>query len=198
MITYRDIPHHFSFEDVYSLMVDEAKDNAVFVEIGTWFGASAAFLAQKIKDSGKAVTVYAVDNFTAEGAGPVLLARAAEVGGNFYNVFCANMRECGVAEYVKPIIGDSTETAAQFEDGSVDFAYIDACHQYAKVKADILAWLPKIKRGGVLAGHDFDRAHGGVVKAVREIFRQKSVQVMTHSWVVRVDGDVRRPPHPGR
>ena len=50
---------------------------------------------------------------------------------------------------------DSVEAAAEVADGSVDFVYIDADHTYNSVKRDIDAWLPKVKPGGVIGGHDF-------------------------------------------
>ena len=40
-------------------------------------------------------------------------------------------------------------------DGSVDLAFIDAAHDYRNVRADVLAYWPKLKPDGVLAGHDF-------------------------------------------
>lgn len=38
---------------------------------------------------------------------------------------------------------------------SLDFVYLDADHSYEAVKEDIKAWWPKIKPGGILAGHDW-------------------------------------------
>lgn len=51
--------------------------------------------------------------------------------------------------------GYSHEQAASFDDGFLDFAYIDANHDYKWVKQDVEAWWPKIKPGGILAGHDY-------------------------------------------
>ena len=50
----------------------------------------------------------------------------------------------------------SIEAAKGFEDKSVDFVYIDANHAYKYVREDILAWLPKVKKGGIIGGHDWD------------------------------------------
>lgn len=49
----------------------------------------------------------------------------------------------------------SEEAARQIPDASLDFVYLDARHDYASVKEDIALWYPKVKPGGVLAGHDY-------------------------------------------
>lgn len=60
--------------------------------------------------------------------------------------------------------------AGVFEDGSLDFVYIDALHDYESVLADIKAWWPKVRVGGILAGHDFSHDWPGVMRAVKEVF----------------------------
>jgi hypothetical protein len=42
-----------------------------------------------------------------------------------------------------------------FNDESLDFVYIDANHKYDFVKKDIALWYPKVRRGGILSGHDY-------------------------------------------
>ena len=49
----------------------------------------------------------------------------------------------------------SDEAAPQFQDNSVDLVYIDGDHQREGVQLDVDLWWPKIKPGGILAGHDF-------------------------------------------
>jgi len=49
----------------------------------------------------------------------------------------------------------STDAAALFPDGSLDFAFVDADHSYAAVRADLSAWWPKVRAGGLLCGHDY-------------------------------------------
>lgn len=48
----------------------------------------------------------------------------------------------------------STEAAKKFEDESLDFVYLDGDHRFRFVLEDILAWWPKIKKGGLISGHD--------------------------------------------
>lgn len=49
----------------------------------------------------------------------------------------------------------STSAALLFADESVDIVYLDAMHHYLAVWDDILAWWPKVKPCGLLAGHDY-------------------------------------------
>ncbi|KAK3252098.1 hypothetical protein CYMTET_38591 [Cymbomonas tetramitiformis] len=54
------------------------------------------------------------------------------------------------------ILRNSTvEAVKYFEDESVDFIYIDARHDYMSVKEDLELWYPKIRPGGIIAGHDY-------------------------------------------
>ena len=66
----------------------------------------------------------------------------------------------------------SLEAARNIENGSLDFVFIDADHSYEGCKADIEAWLPKLKPDGLLSGHDYDHPGYklfGVKRAVDEI-----------------------------
>lgn len=63
----------------------------------------------------------------------------------------------------------SVEAAKDFEDGELDFVFLDCNHRFEFVVADIAAWLPKLRVGSLLAGHDYSHPKGkqfGVVEAV--------------------------------
>jgi len=49
----------------------------------------------------------------------------------------------------------STSAAAAIADRSMDFIYIDANHAEAFVRQDLEAWVPKVRSGGIVAGHDY-------------------------------------------
>lgn len=67
----------------------------------------------------------------------------------------------------------SPDATVLFADKSLDFMYIDANHSYEAVTKDIEAWWPKMKPGGIFAGHDYDALDPGTIQAVNE-FRDKT------------------------
>lgn len=84
------------------------------------------------------------------------------------DAFAAACRLAGADSRVRLLRAASPSAAARFPDGSLDFAYIDANHSYPAVAADLRAWYPKVRPGGLLAGHDYlDGVVGGCVFGVR-------------------------------
>jgi predicted O-methyltransferase YrrM len=154
MINYTQIPGWFSEEAFYDRVVDSAPDDATFVEIGCWLGKSTCYLAQHIKASNKRIRLFAVDTWKGSGNEPDMLHAVAQAGGSVLDLFQKNMEAAGVLDQVNCLVSDSVSAAEQFGTATCDFVFIDADHSYEAVKADILAWAPKVKPGGILAGHD--------------------------------------------
>jgi hypothetical protein len=154
----------FNFRRVYEEMVARAASGAVFVEVGCWKGRSAAFLGVEILRSGTPIALHCVDHF--EGSDESI-HRADPALPDLRAVFEANMAPCVAAGLDLTVhAARSAEAAARFADGSVDFVWLDAGHDHASVAADIAAWLPKVKPGGVMGGDDWPME--GVARAVRE------------------------------
>jgi len=87
--------------------------------------------------------------------------------------------------------GDSIEMAKTFENKSLDFVYIDADHQFSSVLHDIVAWLPKVRSGGIISGHDYDPyppENFDVKRAVDMFFKEVHLtEEHPRSWWVEVE-----------
>lgn len=73
------------------------------------------------------------------------------------------------AEY---IMLPSNEAVNKFENHSLDLVYIDANHGYSEVVEDIAIWMPKVKKGGILSGHDYIDTQSKVIPAVHKFFEK--------------------------
>ena len=82
---------------------------------------------------------------------------------------------------------DSVSASREFIDGSFDFIYIDADHTYESVKSDIEAWLPKVRKGGIIAGHDYQPSWKGVIRAIDEKFGKPDQTFADSSWIKMIE-----------
>jgi predicted O-methyltransferase YrrM len=147
---YQSIRGWCDFEPLYAEMVRAAPARgAWFVEVGAYLGKSTAYMAVEIANSGKDIRFDVIDTWKG----------SAEHGdcrdvrdGTLYQQFLANMAP--VRWLVRPVVLDSLSAARAADDALFDFVFIDASHRQEDVCRDIKAWLPKVKTGGVLAGHD--------------------------------------------
>ena len=166
---YASIPGWFYFQDLYENIAASAKEGDHYVEVGAWKGRSTAFLATEIANSGKRIQFDVIDTW--EGSKEHLAGGAYEdqdvINGTLFETFKNNMRP--VEGYYNPIRTTSLEAAKQYQDNSLDFVLLDASHSYEDVREDIIAWLPKVKVGGILAGDDYHYSWPGVIKAVDEL-----------------------------
>lgn len=80
----------------------------------------------------------------------------------------------------------SLEAAAEIESESLDFVFVDGDHRYEAVLADILAYKPKIRKGGLLIGDDFNWRGNleNVGRAVSAVFGYE-YSVINDLWFVR-------------
>lgn len=116
-------------------------------EVGVWRGHMSAALLQRPD-----LELYMVDDwigneeFASLGYGP---------DDQMANKAMA-VEQTSFAAVRRHVVHNTSVVAAEgCEDGSLDFVFIDAEHSYDSVKSDISAWLPKLKPGGLLCGHDY-------------------------------------------
>jgi hypothetical protein len=73
----------------------------------------------------------------------------------------------------------------KFENESLDLVYIDGDHRFECVMIDILLWLPKIKIGGYICGHDYTDQYVGM--AVRKLLGMPHEIFDDSSWLKKID-----------
>lgn len=105
---------------------------------------------------------------------------------NFYNVAVSRLIHMNHFN-VEIIRKTSLEAVKQFEPGSLDFVFIDGNHHFDFVVQDIIAWTPIVRRGGIVAGHDYKPEGSetipipfGVIEAVNAYTAAHKI----HDWFV--------------
>ena len=89
----------------------------------------------------------------------------------------------------------SLDAAKAFADGSLDFAYIDANHTEPYVTQDIEAWTPKVKTGGIIAGHDYAilrHEKYDVIEAVNSYVKKHGIQLYIWGLNSKADPSLKR------
>lgn len=155
------------------------------VEVGSWAGLSALALAQHCD------VVYCIDHW--EGGTPFPEGPEGKVDNigidaptigpkKAFQTFCRNVGD-NLMRSIIPCVGRS-RTWAEIWPSTVDLVYIDASHDYDSVKQDIALWLPHVRDGGIIAGHDYGFFEG-VTRAVYEAFGARVQVAGKLVWWVR-------------
>lgn len=166
--------------------------NARGVEVGVFRGVLSQYLLRKGVDR-----LFMVDTWAPAEEQPEHYREtkdycaglsAAECGANEALARAVATRSGGKAVVLKL---PSVEAAHQINDGSMDFVFLDADHSYEGVRDDIAAWLPKVRKGGWIGGHDYandmpEYDFSGVKRAVDEAFPEGVELDDNFTWFVRV------------
>jgi predicted O-methyltransferase YrrM len=119
-------------------------ENALYAEIGSYFGCSAHLIA-----SYSDAKVWAHDWWAEDETG-VLCDPPSDV----FHKFIENVKRNSFEERIIPVIGKSVDTIKTHEDQILDLSFVDGDHTYDGAKADFHNILPKMKKGGVILAHD--------------------------------------------
>jgi len=159
---------------IIEFLSKRAGKNLIGVELGVWKG----FNAERMLQSLDIKKLYLVDPYLdyVESTGFVW-------EDHVKNEDIARNRLKKYESKIEFLLMNSSEAKDLIED-ELDFVYIDADHRYSHVKEDIENYYPKLKRGGVLAGHDFCARFLGVVKAVMEFSNSRNLELFAdyHDW----------------
>lgn len=154
-------------------------ENPVTVEIGVAEG----YFSQHICENWKPSIHYCVDSYTNHENSKGDCGAPQE--WHDMNLAIAKWKLYNSRHLVRWMRGISWEMSKEIEDYSIDFLYLDAGHDYESVKKDLHAWYNKVKRGGIIAGHDFLNRGFGVKQAVMDFCAAGKF----HLNVIREDKD---------
>ena len=155
-------------------LIKELEPSTIMAEIGCYTGESSLMFIQ----SGKVRMLYCIDPFTSnyDTTDTVSESDFKEVEKlfdiNTHNLPVTKMKMCF--------------TDAFNELPELDFIYIDGDHRYEAVKNDIKLAFKKVKKGGIIAGHDYCNECEGVIRAVNEFFGKPNKIYSDSSWMVRL------------
>jgi cephalosporin hydroxylase len=181
---YQDIEGWFDFPHVYREALARVKPGGSMTEVGVCYGKSFFFLAVEAARIELDVALHAVDPF--------------RWPHDCWQVFQTRAKSIEKIVDIRIHRGLSTIVArSQFSDQSQDFIFIDAEHTHEQVRNDMHAWWPKVKKGGVLAGHDWGREYPGVEKAVVEFIQHER---LSHAdlRVILCEEQAEKPAHDAR
>lgn len=123
------------------------------VELGVQAGIYSEILCQNIPDH----ELFCVDPWGA------YHRQSAERSEEYYQIAKERLSKYNTTLMRIP----SLEAVKEFADNSLDFVYIDELHEFNPCMMDILCWEPKVRPGGIVAGHDYCQYfQGGVIRAV--------------------------------
>ena len=134
------------------------------IEIGTCRGESTAYFLDKCPNVELLTTIDPYKGYQ-DWNGEI----TQETVDRFMEVAQKNLERFG--ERVVMLREESVNAADKFEDESVDFIFVDGDHSYDATLADCIRYYPKLKKGGIFCGHDYQTIEG--VRTAVDEYRAK-------------------------
>ena len=172
-MTYHHIPGRNVMRPIYELALSRTPQGGKWVEVGVALGRGIAEMARILLDAGRHdVTLYAVDPWGGYARNGEQADMSEKHGGD-WGLFLDMMQANAAHELrrIHVVRADSTQAARLFDADSLHLVILDADHTEHAVTEDIGAWLPRVRKGGIIGGDDHDETHfPGVRKACERYF----------------------------
>jgi cephalosporin hydroxylase len=145
------------------------------IEIGSYAGESTVIFAKNFKN------VVAIDPFLNDYDVNDITCQYMDLT-NVYSVFFNNTAPYSNISLIKKTSDDAVD---ELKSQTFDFIYIDGLHTYTQIKKDISNYLPLVKPGGFIAGHDYHPVYQGVVDGILETIGYPDHTFRDTSWIKR-------------
>ena len=174
---YKDVYGFCDYVGLYRKAVEIFPSGSHFVEVGSFLGKSAVFMAVEIINSGKNIKFDCIDHW--EGSAEHSDNENIDTE-NLYENFLENIQP--VKGIINPVRAESVVASKLYKPNSLDFIFIDASHDERSVREDLTYWLPRLKENGMIAGDDIDNK--GVADAVKWFFDTGKLEIIGRQWLL--------------
>ena len=148
-------------------------------EIGVFLGKNTRILKKEFPDS----HIYLIDPWKPD-LNYLNSGNAVSKNNSTYEAAYLHVLSLFETDKNITILRKCSEDSIAFLPDNLDLIFIDANHEYHAIKHNISIFLPKIRSGGILAGHNFgQKKFPGVTKAVKEIFKDNFLLGQDKVWV---------------
>lgn len=179
---YENVYGWFNYQWFFNQAIDNALSGETIVEIGAFRGKSACYAGVEIANRRPDLRFVSVDHFEGmpchrNASNPVFIPELLNNSDYLYMEYLRNTSP--VSEWVQAWRLNSQKAHELVDDNSLAAVFIDGDHSYSGCYADIQNWLPKVRSGGFIGGHDYNWK--GVKKAVTKAF-SNNVTIAKRSW----------------
>lgn len=184
---------HSMFGDApaFDWLIDTVKPSTI-IEIGSWKGHSANYMADACKRNGLHTKIVCVDSFLGGPEHwllPGMLDQLYRVNGmpTIINRFLGNTAERKNEDMIFPLSLDSLSASQvlQHFGFKADLIFVDAGHEYNAVCSDIMRYQPMLADQGVMWGDDYQEKQ--VADAVHDCAAKIGAPVIvfpgTRKWI---------------
>jgi len=182
---FRDINKittHLTIQEKYLLYKLSSKTTGIFVEIGSYIGASSCFISEGVLTSKKQSKLYCIDTWENQAM--------TEGLKETYNQFISNTKQ--YKNIIIPIKDFSYNAIKYFIENNIkiDFLFIDGDHSYEGVKKDWDLYSPLLKPNSIVLFHDIGWAKG-VERVINEEVKRNlkkhgSLPNLFWGWIKKV------------
>jgi len=167
-------------ESVLKLILDNKCKR--IAEVGIWKSKTVKHV---LKNTKQVKEYWAIDSWCFFGSDKGRMSRLTPNDWNsLYKYACTLMRYFSALKVLRM---ESVEAASIFPLEYFDMVYIDADHSMAALERDIIAWIPHIRKDGILSGHDYNsRRHKDVAVVIDRLFGNNITLLEDCVWATKL------------